>query len=356
MPKEKRNEIQWLRALAAFEVIICHSDLIVKHFSNSRVLSATWYAPVAGVGVELFFIISGYIMAMRVPAFRDYKAFLASRIIRIYPLYWVFTTIVVVIGLVMPAWRLGAFDMSVMNLARSYLILPGDDYPILGVGWTLEYEMVFYAFVALLMFLGVVRGDRLTAVAWILAGFGVIGCAYEPSTWGGAPLSHVFTPYMFAFGVGWLFRCLEPAQWRRQAGALLLFGMIAGLGFWLGSDQADRLILTTLLAAVVFGGTLAVRGVFQADNAVNRLVWLAGDASYSIYLSHWFILSAAGKAFGILALPAELAPAVRIVGALICVAAGIAIFYTIESFLARWLRNGAPVFMRIGRVERPALR
>ena len=83
---EKRYELQWLRALAASEVVVCHSDLLTKHFSDFRIGSLTWYYPLSGMGVELFFVLSGYIICMRAPSIDNGPRFLLSRILGLYPM------------------------------------------------------------------------------------------------------------------------------------------------------------------------------------------------------------------------------------------------------------------------------
>lgn len=355
MPTERRNEIQWLRAIAAFEVVVCHSDLIIKNFSDSRIILNPWYNPVAGMGVELFFIVSGYIMAMRSPKFSSTRSFISSRILRIIPMYWIFTTLVVLVGIVVPGWRLGDFEPSLAVFARAYLILPGSGFPILGVGWTLEYEVVFYGLVALLLAFGLARGRRLASAAWIFVGLGWVGSVLGPLGERSALLGHVFTPYMFAFGAGWLFRCLEQAPRPVQLRRLAWLAAIAASAVWLGPDWGDRLILRIGVAVVVFAACLLGQRVLQADTPVNRLIWLAGDASFSTYLCHWLLLSATGKLLGALAVPESWGWSLRLLGCLLSVAVGIAFFRTVEQHIPRWLRSGAPAFLRGGQAERPAL-
>ena len=338
MLAKRRNEIQWLRALAASEVVICHSDLIVKHFSDDRLGLHSWYQALGGVGVELFFIVSGYIMCMRAPAVGSYVGFIVSRITRIYPAYWFFTTIAVLVGLVMPAWRLGGFDGDTSELIRSYLILPGWGFPILGVGWTLEYEMIFYVIVTLAMAIGLARGRYSAGLAFVLAGLGFVGCLLGQRTSGSALQFHVFSPYMFAFGVGWLIRSIEQARPRWQIAGIATYAAIALAAYLAGSEFGDRLVFRISVASIVFGLFIVAQGIFQRDNAINRAVWLVGDASFSLYLSHWFVLSASGKLLGFIGFPAELAWPMRIAGFLLCVAVGIAFFRYLEKPLDRRLR------------------
>jgi exopolysaccharide production protein ExoZ len=339
MMAKRRNEIQWLRAIAATEVAICHSDLIVKHFSDVSILSYAWYRPFGGVGVELFFIVSGYIMCMRAPAVRSFASFFASRITRIYPLYWFFTTIAVVVGLIMPAWRLGGFDGETGDLIRSYLILPGWGFPILGVGWTLEYEMIFYLLVTAAIGLGLTRRRQTVILAFVLAALGAVGCVLGQQTSGSALGYHIFSPYMFAFGVGWLICCMEQAKRPVAVGSAVVFAAFAGTAVWLGPGWGDHLVLRISVATLVFAGFILAQGIFQKNTRLNRAFWLLGDASFSLYLSHWFVLSATGKALGVLALPDFLSWPVRAAGVGLSIAVGIAFFRCVEKPLDRLLRR-----------------
>ncbi len=344
---ERRTEIQWLRALAACEVVVCHSNLLTKHVST-QIITPTWYQPLSAIGVELFFIVSGYVICMRVRPSDKGGAFLASRILRLYPMYWIFTSLAVAAFLLNPAWHLNNFDPDLVSMAKSYLILPQMGFPILGVGWTLEHEMIFYAFVAvMLLTIGGGHPAKL-CLAWLLAGFGAIGLIMgaPPSPMiAGAPgagssplLSHIFSPFMFAFGFGWLVRTLEGMTPSRMALNALPFAVLAAMPLWFAPEWGLMPGYRIGAAALVFMGFISCRGIF-ADNALNRLVWTLGDASFSIYLSHWFVLSACGKLLGRLGMPAPLELPVRIIGICFSVAVGIAIFNAIEKPIDRRLRR-----------------
>ena len=281
----------------------------------------------------------------------DWREFIVSRVIRIYPLYWVYTIVVVVVGLLAPAWRLGNFEPDVPTFARSFLITPGWGFPILGVGWTLEYEMVFYVFVAFLIALGCIRGRWMTTVAWGAGVLGCIGCVWGPESAGSALRFRVFSPYMLAFGAGWFFRCLEQAPPAAQLRSLALFGVIAAIAVWCGSDWGDRLVFRISVAAAVFGIFLGARCLFQADNMLNRIAWLVGDASYSLYLSHWFVLSSIGKFFGAFSPSPDVVWIVRIAGCLLSIAVGILLFRYLETPLNRRLRNYLPLRSQSGRAN-----
>lgn len=339
MAGAKRTEIQWLRALAATEIALAHSDLVTKHFSDYRLVNEWWYQPLGGTGVELFFILSGYVICMRIRSYATGGAFMLSRVRRLFPLYAIFTTLVLVTYFINPAWRLNNFHISLTSIAQSYLILPQYKSPILGVGWTLEHEMIFYWLVGLVMLGWSMQSRARPAIAWILAGMGFIGCLQGPEPGYGLWAFHIFSPYMFAFGCGWLLCCVEEMDTPAWAANLAIFAGIGGLAYAVGTDFGDRLVFRIAVMALIFYGFIASRRAFEVDNLMNRIAVKAGDASFSIYLSHWFVLSAMGKVLGAIQPPAYTADFLRAFGIFVSVAIGIWLFRMLERPLDLWLRG-----------------
>lgn len=343
----RRLELQWLRAFAANEVVLCHSDLLTKHFSGLAI-ARSWYQPFSALGVELFFIVSGYVIAMRVGAKDTGGAFFAARVLRLLPMYWFFTSIVVAVYLVKPAWHLMGFSPDPISMAKTYLILPQQGFPILGVGWTLEHEVLFYLGVALMLAtVGSGRGARL-GLAWLLTGLGAIGLALgSPAgpiagggTLGAAFLTHVFNPFMLAFALGWLVRELEGRKPAELALQLLPLTLLLLWAAW--EAPAGKLMPLWRIAAagLVFAGFLLCRHALEKENRLGRTMVLLGEASFSIYLSHWFVLSAGGKLLGHFGMPASYDLPVRLVGVALALAVGVAFYVALEKPVDRWLRPG----------------
>jgi peptidoglycan/LPS O-acetylase OafA/YrhL len=346
---ERRTEIQWLRGLAASEVVICHSDLVTKHFSPFRITELNWYHPLLGIGVEVFFMVSGYVICMRAAKHATGSAFLFSRIRRLFPMYWLFTSLVVLAYIANPAWRLNNFDPGLWSLVQSYLILPQWNFPILGVGWTLEHEMMFYTFVALMMALWSMEGPAKYTLPWSLAIFGIIGCLYGGPAPGKYPgpeqiqsvwAAHIFSPYMLAFGFGWLIRCVEEMTPSARLWNVAIFVALGAAAYPFASEYGSWLLFRLAIAAVIFTGFIACRRLFEADSRLNRFAWRFGDASFSIYLCHWLVLSALGKALGVLDPPVATAELLRFLAIAISVAVGFAIYFIMEKPLDRWLWRG----------------
>ena len=146
---KRMESVQALRAVAAL--------LVVGFHGLGMATRAGWPAPppFGAFGVDIFFVVSGFVMVLTTQARTTPAKFLGDRIARIVPLYWVITTPKVGLKLAIPT--LGALKFNLAHVLPSYAFFPwldqlGDPYPVVYVGWTLNYEMLFYvAFAALML-------------------------------------------------------------------------------------------------------------------------------------------------------------------------------------------------------------
>lgn len=122
--------LQLLRALAAIAVVVFHFGLMPP---TSLQFTA------GAAGVDLFFVLSGFIIAYS--SSRDARHFLARRLIRIIPAYWIATILAALFTLQAMAWH----DASAW-LIQSLFYLPGPQGrpALIFVAWTLVYELAFY--------------------------------------------------------------------------------------------------------------------------------------------------------------------------------------------------------------------
>ena len=149
--------IQVLRLIAALLVVITH----ITFYNHERLDQNVNIWSFGAIGVDIFFVISGFIMVATSGIYDGkpvyWKDFVKKRILRIVPMYWIATSIKVLALLSVPAMVLHA-ELDISRIVMSYFFLPqfnpaGRFEPLLGVGWTLIYEMFFYAFFALALFL-----------------------------------------------------------------------------------------------------------------------------------------------------------------------------------------------------------
>lgn len=295
------TQIQLLRAVAAFFVLVAHLGVVEAKYAADPILP-DWLS-VGFAGVDLFFVISGFIMARladKAARGRDAAgAFLLARAGRIYPLYWAVTAVVTALWLVRPDM---VFSSNVApDLVRSFLLLPGDAPPILAVGWTLVHEMYFYAVFALVLLLP----KRACVPALLVWGALIVGGHFVGLGTTSPEARLVFHPLTLEFITGALVGVGFPkyasklgtaalatgvAALAMAIAALILTGLWRDNAFWTGSWLRPA-IFAAPGALLVFG--LAARD-FIGRSARPLLAHL-GDQSYALYLTHVLSLSAVGR-------------------------------------------------------------
>lgn len=289
-PPTELVSVQYLRAAAALGVVVWHAQGQMG-LKETTVLQA---------GIEIFFVISGYVMWL-ILARRPVSpaSFLKKRLTRVVPLYWVLTSLMVALLLVAPQLLQSArFDPA--HVIASYLFVAWPNpvegaglKPVMIPGWTLNYEMFFYLALAATLPLAA----RLRAP--MLLGFlGLLGAASVlPLT----PVAHFYaSPFMLEFALGILLAIgLErlPERWTRRGpwafaiGCALLF--VGGL--LVDAQNHWRLIAFALPAALLIGGLVC----WETAGRLPALPWLKriGDASYPLYMIHPVLLSAMAQAW-----------------------------------------------------------
>ncbi|MGH8040387.1 MAG: acyltransferase family protein [Stenotrophomonas sp.] len=289
------TSIQMLRGIAALMVVLFHLvNAEVVHGRGASLLGGS-LAEYGYGGVDLFFVISGFVMttvmAGRFGSTTGAVRFLAKRGLRILPLYWLFTTAIVLLLLVRPGAVDGTYhDKSIL---ASYLLLPQPTLPLLQVGWTLIYEAFFYLMMALAIALVSERRVLAFFAAWTVA---LLAMQLIP---GDSPVWLIVSSPM-----GWefIFGALIGMYWRRLPARLAAgFAITGGIGFAAGAVLLQMQYVqggdAALTRTIAFGlpSALLLTGLVRwerADRSFSRSVFLlVGDASYSIYLSHLFVLS-----------------------------------------------------------------
>ncbi|WP_162243892.1 acyltransferase [Aurantimonas sp. Leaf443] len=336
MQAARNVPIQWLRALAALEVMVWHSDLLTKRFSDASIQDSL-YRPFGGVGVEVFFVVSGFLMALVTAGRPGAASFVAGRVRRLVPLYWAFTSLVILAFVINPRWHLADFEPAFAPIASAYLFLPQTGFPVLPVGWTLEYEVLFYALVAGFLLLAPAWKPGRAAFALLLAGLGLLGVLFPGLDTVSPWLGHLATPYFFGFALGW---SLQVAGEGGPGAAILpvVSAMLAAAAL-LAGPEAGHLVWRIALAGLLVALAMRLGAGLAAPGRGGRWLATVGEASYSIYLSHWFVLSIVGKLAGAADLPAGADVPLRIAGCLLAVIVGTGLYRLVEHPLDRRLRR-----------------
>jgi peptidoglycan/LPS O-acetylase OafA/YrhL len=276
--------LQSLRAVAALMVLIGHVLAEANHYMalSLPVTSLPWTR-----GVDIFFVISGFVVTLSAHRFLGQPAaFFLRRMMRVAPLYFLFTTLMVLVLLILPT---GAKDtnLDVGQIISSYFFFPfaredGRIAPVLSLGWTLNYEMFFYALLSVCLLLS----RPFLAVTAVIMTLVMLGVFLDPST---AALMFWTNPLIieFLFGIGlarlWLLGICLPR--------FDLFILTGGIGFILLIilHQTD---LPRFIAAG-FPASLIVASATLFCPGWRMPLQSLGDASYALYLSHRFTLRAA---------------------------------------------------------------
>lgn len=279
--------VQALRALAAWAVV-CHHFMQIFFDFEARGPIGQLFIDKGAVGVDIFFVISGLVIFLSTEGKTLPPArFLLYRLFRIVPAYWLYTILMaLLVVFARPLLPDQTVDWS--HLLLSLLFIPTENpggygiYPTLNVGWTLNYEMLFYVLFAwALLFRLQVRllvvAALLFAVCQAWTGFGWVSEFYR---------SDIVYEFLLGIGIGMLYRrgWIGPALW------LPLLGIGAALLAIYHLPPEPRLLNWGVPSAVLVMASMALERHVER----NRLLKLLGDCSYSVYLMHVLVLSAGG--------------------------------------------------------------
>ncbi len=253
------------------------------------------------VGVDLFFLISGFVMVhVASAASRGVgaaKRFAFNRAARIYPLYWAATVILIALY----AGKLFLFQETTPfpNPIKTLLLLPDDHYPLLPVGWTLVHEMYFYAvFSVFILFRGMKAATFLGVWASAILVANIIGWT-STNAW----TKVAFSPLTYEFIAGAIIALIIKNGIRKFTYTALATGVsIITVETLFFADSLYPDVMGTFgLRAAIFGVpfSLILYGAtaIEAKNGLLAPQWLrsTGDASYALYLIHVPIFLVVGK-------------------------------------------------------------
>jgi peptidoglycan/LPS O-acetylase OafA/YrhL len=266
------HRLQYLRAIAALSVVLCHASY---YLMDARQETSFWeiFGRAGAFGVLLFFAISGFLMAQLAPGATSLR-FMAHRLVRIYPPLWIalFAVTVLSAGRITPA-------------PSAMLLVPQGTAPyVLGVEWTLPFELSFYLIVCAVI---AVRGQRWLpwlGLAWILL---ILGGVMLRPEWqqGQFPLllNLPFSTYCLPFAGGLIIPTALRRGWVGPATPLL------GLCALLANEAMPNAILgfglLSLGCVLLVAAALRPRPVAATPQPSLSLVAL-GDWSYALYLIH----------------------------------------------------------------------
>jgi exopolysaccharide production protein ExoZ len=320
-PKYKLQGIEAARGIAATLVVIYHA---ARHIEFNG-LGLPWFGGIelfGHAGVDFFFVLSGFIILFvhwgDVGQPSAMPRYVERRCTRIYPLYW--AVLVVHIALAMFGSQQARFDLP--TIAANVTLFPLADEPIVGVAWTLQHEILFYALFAVALI------SRLLAVLVFAAWFALVGAQWlgilDVSSIGAARVA------TSAYNVQFLMGMAAAAIARRVrlpmprtfvvVGALsfLAVGIAESRGLIDGYGDAARLYFGATAFLLVIGLAESER---NSSAPVPRWLGVLGKASYAIYLGHLLAIGVVWKILERLDLATSLPPSAL---HLLLIAAGLA--------------------------------
>jgi exopolysaccharide production protein ExoZ len=274
--------IQYLRGIAAMLVVLFHAMNKAPGFED---LNSSSFIP---NGVDLFFVISGFIMWVTTAGKKvTPRDFMIRRIIRVVPLYWLMTFLMIACSLI--PGMLAKLRVSTAAVVQSLLFIPYDSitfpghaWPVLEPGWTLNYEMFFYTLFALSLALS--SRIRFGALVGLICSLTIVGVIFGPFV---NPIAATYTgTLLLEFAAGMIVGNLWLRNALRPGFAFSLAAVIAGFVLLGLRPNYSHTV----------GAVLVVIGCLDPVICTlkSRLLLALGDASYSIYLTHMFALGALG--------------------------------------------------------------
>jgi peptidoglycan/LPS O-acetylase OafA/YrhL len=275
--------VQALRALAAW-IVVCHHFMQIFFDFHPSGPVGRFFTEKGAVGVDIFFVISGLVIYLStfdkdIPVSR----FMLNRIIRIVPAYWLYTLVMgLLVVVASPLLPHQVVDWQ--SFILSLFFIPSENpggyglYPTLNVGWTLNYEMLFYVLFSM-VFLFQQRLRPLIIAAALFAFTDVLGRSGLISRFYGNDIVYEF---LLGIGIGILYR----RGWIGERLWLPLLAIGGALATIKHLPPDVRIINWGLPSAVIVVACISMEPYLRG----SRLLKTMGDCSYSVYLLHVMVL------------------------------------------------------------------
>jgi exopolysaccharide production protein ExoZ len=285
----KLGSVQYLRAIAVLMVVAFHAQ---ENMGMMRTQSSLM--SYGQHGVDLFFVISGFIITVTTASQPSSAIFLWKRVIRIVPLYWAVTLAYATVELLKPGLLRSAsgdlhhFVSSLLFIPAYHPRFPKEIWPTVIQGWSLNYEMTFYAIFAIALFITPKwRGLLSITVLSLFIGIGQVTSTTNP-------VALTFTSTLlleFSFGIvaGEVFLRSNARDTLRLACSFFAIALVS-----LICELRGVIVWQSVLLGSISGCALSTLLYFeQTGSRFDKMIPIKiGDASYSIYLTHFAVIGA----------------------------------------------------------------
>jgi peptidoglycan/LPS O-acetylase OafA/YrhL len=289
MKIDRVNEIDLLRFLAAIAVVLfhyCFRGYAADHMTTMPFESGAPFAKYGFLGVQLFFMISGFVISMTAGS-GDIQHFVASRISRLYPAFWACCTITFVASLAVGGalFHVGIRQYLInMTMLSEFVGFP----PIDGVYWSLFVEIRFYLLVFIVLMFRQIARMQIFLAAWIVVSLLLHPFVDMPV------LQYIFiTDYSSYFIAGATFYLI----WKNgvSAGRLLIIASCLTLGITKAIDKLvwfrayySTTINQYIVAAIILSFFIIMLLVSTRRTGffLGRRWVMLGALTYPLYLIH----------------------------------------------------------------------
>lgn len=315
----KIYSIQFLRAMAAIFVVISH-----VWATNGVIGKPLGFDYIGGYGVDIFFVISGFIMCYTIKDVffaprKEALSFITKRILRIYPVYFIIAS-PAIIYLMKQHMAFGG-NLSAYDVIGNFMLLPtftqNPDYHMFYyVAWSLCYEMMFYALFALLMCFCKRKTTLVLSMIAIMVGMVVFVQTFRLQ---GAMLGWVNITYMIGdslminFALG-CFAFLVYSQVKnvsiKPSLSVCMIALLIAIGIINAQHQAYRLFSFGITSFAIVMIALYTKIPETEKSRAEKVGVYLGNASYSIYLFHLYIVFASEKVYSVVPLQKDITGAI----------------------------------------------
>ncbi len=304
---KKIINLQMFRGLAAMMVLVSHANLIVDKSLFSGLLV------VGRCGVDFFFVLSGFIIYHVNYYFIGhpvrYGYYIRKRFNRIYPIYWIYTLVTLAIHFVLMKYTgkglIYWINVNLENILRSLFLYPVNtaiqEASIIPVAWTLSYEIVFYVMFSLLILLRK-QISMFFITIWVVAV--IINSVFSFQT-GNLLMNVILNVKNLEFFMGcmaaYFFRKYSCKLPKYQLRLLMTFAVLLLAISWCYSLHAGHIYdVIHKMDVITFGipffiiilcAVLLEEKVPANKASLKNIFIYLGDASYSIYLTHFVTIT-----------------------------------------------------------------
>ena len=299
-PVQQIDGLQALRAIAVILVAWFHTSEFCGYVIGRTLPSLGPY------GIDIFFVISGFIMStilLRATDPPEPWTFMKRRILRIFPVYWVFASLSAFI-------LLQRHELFTRNYIPAFFLLPWTQYPsyplLVGFSWTLVFEMIFYCLIFLVLLMKPRLAVPITiAVLLALVATGSVIDIRHPVLI--ALLNPLMLEFVFGCVIALLYKRFGP---QRRFGFILLI-IATAISFSLNhlpfptADGMQMIVVNLHVVARVATWGLAAAAVVAGmvfwspalDNPLGKLLLVLGNSSYSAYLASAVVVEGMTQVF-----------------------------------------------------------